>query len=130
MGLLGMLGGFLGTMFSSSKASDTAIDAIRKVGGLDDMAPEKRVTALLDYLKVTQGQSVTRRFIAFLMVSVYVLTILVYMVCNGLGILLGWSEYVIYANQTFALLTTVIKEPFNWVMVFYFGVQLKDMFKK
>jgi len=45
--MIGLIKGFVTTMFASSKAADTAIDGLRKLGGLDDMNGKEKAKFLI-----------------------------------------------------------------------------------
>ena len=128
--MFGALGGFIGTLFSSSKAVDTAIDGLRKVGGLDDMQPEQKVEAYLKALQATQKASYARRLIALLVTSLYALTILLWLLFEGIGIMLQLPEAQAYANSVFGLLKEVLANPFNIVLGFYFLVDFGSKMKQ
>ena len=61
------IAGFFSGLFSSSKLTDTAVDGIRKLGGLDEMSGKEKAQFLLDYINTTKHQSPSRRFIAISM---------------------------------------------------------------
>lgn len=59
--MLGLITSFIGGLLSSSRASETAIDYLRKAGSLDEMTAKDKSQWLLDYMQATKHQSPMRR---------------------------------------------------------------------
>jgi len=128
--MLGALGGFIATLFSSSKAVDVAADGLKRLGGLDDMSPQEKTDAYLKALSATQKASYARRFIALLVTSLYALCVLLWLLFEGVGMMLQVHEAQAYANSVFGLLKEVLANPFNIVLGFYFLVDLGAKMKR
>lgn len=104
-------------IFSSSKASDTAVDIVRKITGTDGMTDKEKAEFVIQYLEVTKNQSVARRIIGIGMFAVYSLFCLtwlgVYFFING--------EQVDHLQ---AFIKDMLLQPFNIVMGFYFTINI------
>ena len=118
------IAGFLGSLFNSSKLTDTAIDAMRKMGGLDEMADKEKASFLLSYIDKTKHQSETRRFIALVVVGIWAIMILLWLVMSGIGTLLEFSNFMMYAADIKLELKDLIKDPFTIILSFYFIVNI------
>lgn len=135
MSWLSAIGGFIGSMFSSNKLQDTAIDGIRKLGGLDEMTDKEKADWLLEYIDKSKHQSLMRRAIAFAFLVGFMLFTGVWLICTiifrvGLG--LGWSPALMgqmdmLADDIFAMTKEILLNPMNLVIGFYFAV---DMIKR
>ena len=115
---------FLGGLFSSSKIQDTAIDAVRKLGGLDDMNGKDKAQFLLDYMDKTKHQSETRRFIAIVLVGLYGLLCLAWLAGSVAGYAFGFAGGVEFAKQVIEFMAEIILTPFNLIMSFYFVINM------
>lgn len=113
MNILSILKG----IFSYSKASDTAVDIVRKVTGTDGMTDKEKAEFVLEYLKATSNQSVARRIIAVGVFSLYSVFCLTWLACyffaNG--------EQVDHLQ---AFIKEMLLQPFNIVMGFYFTINI------
>ena len=111
------------SFFGYSGVIDTAMKAVNKLGGLDDINQKERVEAFLAVLDKTKHQSPARRVISFIVaVTWFVLVV-------------AWLVMVLLGNTTEALeiktfMSEVIKEPFNYVIGFYFAVGILSGIKK
>jgi hypothetical protein len=121
---------FVGGLFSSSKAQDTAIDAVRKLGGLDDMNSKEKAQFLLDYMAATKHQSPVRRLIAFALTALYSLVVLLWLVYSGVGYLSSFTPAMELAGATRAFLETVLVQPFNILLGFYFVTNIAQRMGK
>lgn len=119
---------FIKSIFGSSKIVDTANDAIRKLGGLDDMNAKERAQFTLDYIAATKHQSPVRRAIATCMLigfmlfsGTWLLTTLFMWVYLFFG---GDAELAknldLLRDDVFNMLKEIILQPFNLVLSFYF----------
>lgn len=107
----------LKTIFSFSKAGDTAVDIVRKVTGTDGMTDREKADFVLEYLKVTSNQSVARRILAlgfFALYSVFCLTWL--------------GAYFFASGEQLDHIAAFIKEmlftPLNLIVGFYFTINI------
>lgn len=121
---------FVAGLFSSSKAQDTAIDAVRKLGGLDDMNSKEKAQFLLDYMAATKHQSPVRRLIAVALTATYSLIVLLWLVYSGVGYLGGYNAAMELAGATRAFLESVITQPFNIILSFYFVMNIAQKLGK
>ncbi len=106
-------------IFSRPKDASTIIDGAVK--GLDKMffTKEERADAnqklsewYLKYLAATQSQNLARRFIAMLVVGLWVL-----LVISGVAIR---SISVEYSEYIFKVLTEIVMQPFSIIIGFFF----------
>lgn len=118
--MLGILGSFIGGMFSSSKMQDVAIDGIKKLGGLDKMDDKEKADYLLKFMEATKHQSPMRRFIAFTLTIVYGLFVLSWLVAMGIGYGFDADAAVQFAAANREYFSDVLATPFSLVLSFYF----------
>lgn len=119
MNILSAIGGF----FGSSGFAKTAVDGLRKLGGLDDLNGMERVNAFERILTLTQNQSPARRMIAFIVCGIWATTIIFWLVNMQLG-------NVEQATAIKLFMTETIKEPFNYIIGFYFLTNIIAGIKK
>lgn len=108
---MGAIGSFFGRLFASPKTIDNAIDTIKNAGDALILTKEERVQynlkaveMFIEFLKVANdGGHLARRII-------------------GIMVALVWFIYSMTALviMNFSIIST-IAEPFNAVMIFYFG---------
>jgi len=115
---------FLAGLFSSTKMQDTAIDAVRKLGGLDDLNHKEKAQFLLDYMRETKHQSPVRRLIALLLTFAYVSVIIVWLVSAGSGYLLNYVPAMEYAGAVKLFMESTLTQPFNIILSFYFVMNI------
>lgn len=143
---------FVVSIFSSSRASDTAIDIIRNATGANDLTDSEKLKFILDYSEATKHQSPTRRFIAMLTVGGF-------MLFTGCWLFLGFiesayvflctdaetlakatasdnlsrikvSSIVSFRNEIYLMMKEVLAVPFSTVFGFYFVTQTFQSLKK
>lgn len=132
-----MLVDFIKGLFSSSKLVDTAVDGLRKIGGLDDMNPKDKAQFLLDYHNATKHQSPTRRLIAILFVVGLMLFTFIWLVATVLfriGMAFGWSPALngqmdLLADDIFMMCKEILFQPVNLIIGFYFAVDIARKIK-
>ena len=109
-----------GWLLGNSKAADKAVDGI--YNGLDmaiytdeekAIANNKILDFKIEYAKATQGQSISRRVIAFGVTFMWVLVGLLSLAANGAGFT-AFSEYAM------RFLVDVVMQPFSIIVAFYF----------
>jgi len=115
-----MLATFLAGLFSSSKATETAIYALRKMGNLDSMTDQEKAQFLLSYIEQTKHQSPARRFIAIATVSLWTFYMLMWIVMASIGYLANYMLAIELAGAIKVVLLEVIKDPFTIILSFYF----------
>lgn len=86
------------------------------------IASEKVSEFYLKYLAATQGQNLARRFIAVLVVSLWVLLIVCGVIVRAVS--LEFSEFI------FRVLVDVVMQPFSIVIGFYFLTHTVRAFQK
>lgn len=115
-----LIGGFVASVLGSSKASDTAIDAMRKLGGLNEMSDEQKAKYVLDYMSATRHQSPVRRFIALLTVGLWALCLIIWLLSAGIGYYGEFDSAINYAGQVKLFMTDTLATPANIIVGFYF----------
>jgi hypothetical protein len=134
--MLSAIASFIGGMFSSSKLQDTAIDGIRKLGGLDEMTDKEKAEFLLSYLSQTKHQSPMRRFIAFAFVAGFMLFTGAWLITTVLfrvGMGFGWSPALMgqldmLSDDIFAMTKEILLNPVNIIVGFYFVTDMAKRF--
>ena len=124
------LAAFFVSMFSSSKLQDTAIDGLRKVGGLDDMNQREKAEYILKYIEVSKHQSPIRRLIAFTLTSLYALVILMWLTTVVVGYVFDVPMSLELSGAVKMFMEDVIVQPFNIILSFYFVTQIATKFGK
>jgi len=127
--MLTALAGFFGGLFSSTKMQDTAIDAVRKLGGLDEMSAKEKSEFILQYMDRTKHQSEVRRFIALVLVILYGCIVCVWLLAGGVGYLASYTPALEYAGSVKIFLESVVVQPFNIILSFYFVMNIAGKLK-
>ena len=115
-------------LFGSTKVGDTAVDFVRKLGGLDELTDKEKLEAALAYMAATKHQSPTRRFIALAFVCGFMLFTFSWLVatvsfrlCAGLGCAPALSGQLdLLSDDLFAMIKELLSQPVNLVLIFYF----------
>ncbi len=126
--MLSVIASFISGLFNSSKATDMALDAIKKLGGLDEMTGKEKSDYLLAYLAATKHQSESRRFIALLVCGVWVLLLMVWVIASGVGTIGEFSNVMLYAADIKLVLLDLVNTPFTVVLSFYFVMNVAQKF--
>lgn len=131
----GAVAGFFGSLFSSSKLTDTAVDGIRKLGGLDEMSGKEKAQFLLDYINTTKHQSPSRRFIAIAMlIGLATFTgswLIMRIVAACVSYFGGDSTTLIIAcDDIYEMSKEVLLQPMNIIIGFYFVTDIAKRFGK
>lgn len=111
---------FFAGLFSSTKMQDTAIDAVRKLGGLDEMTAKERHDFFLKYVETTKHQSPVRRLIALMLTFMYALVILLWVVSSGVGYTWNITELMEWSGALKMFMESTVVQPFNIILAFYF----------
>lgn len=127
--------GFFGSLFSSSKLTDTAVDGIRKLGGLDEMSGKEKAQFLLDYINTTKHQSPSRRFIAIsMLVGLMIFTgmwLMMRIVATFIVYFGGDAQALLVAcDDIYAMSKEVLMQPMNIIIGFYFVTDIAKRFGK
>jgi len=118
------LAGFFGGLFSSTKMQDTAIDAVRKLGNLDEMSMQEKSDFLLQYMNATKHQSPVRRLIALVLSALFGLLIVTWLVAAGFGYYFNIVASLEFAGAVKMFLTDVVQTPFSIILSFYFVLNI------
>ena len=127
--------GFFGSLFSSSKLTDTAVDGIRKLGGLDEMSGKEKTQFLLDYINTTKHQSPSRRFIAIsMLIGLMIFTgmwLMMRIVAAFIVYFGGDAQALLVAcDDIYAMSKEVLMQPMNIIIGFYFVTDIAKRFGK
>ena len=122
--MLTALAGFFGGLFSSTKMRDTAIDAVRKLGNLDEMSMQEKSDFLLQYMNATKHQSPVRRLIALVLSFIFGLMIVTWLVAAGVGYYFDITVSLEFAGAVKMFLTDVVQTPFSIILSFYFVLNI------
>ena len=133
--MLNTLAAFVGGIFSSSKATDTAIDAVRKIGGLDDMNAKEKADWLLRYIETTKHQSPARRLIAVMMltgVMTFTGTWLLLRIAAAIVAYFDGDSGVLLTacDDIYEMCNNVLMQPMNIIIGFYFVTDIAKRFSK
>lgn len=115
---------FFAGMFSSSRLQDTAIDGLRKLGGLDEMNGKEKAQFILDYMNATKHQSIVRRLIALVMVGLFTAFVLTWLIAAGAGYYFDIQTSLEFAGAVKMFFESVILQPYNLILSFYFIVNI------
>lgn len=115
-------------LFGTTKVADTAVDFVRKIGGLDELSAKEKLDAAMQYMQATKHQSPTRRLIAKLFVCGFMLFTFVWLVATiafRLNAGLGGPEILteqlnLLSGDLFAMIKELLSQPLNLVLIFYF----------
>ena len=105
---------------------DSGMDIVDKVFYTKEEKAENRQKVMdyyLEYQRITSPQNRARRVIAFTVTGLFVLLVLAGVIANGLGS----GEFAKYIFETIDI---NIRKPFEYVVIFYFGVHLLRALKK
>ena len=115
---------FFAGLFSSTKLQDTAIDAVRKLGNLDEMSMQEKSDFLLQYMNATKHQSPVRRLIALVLSALFGLLIVTWLVAAGFGYYFNIVASLEFAGAVKMFLTDVVQTPFSIILSFYFVLNI------
>lgn len=119
-----MIGTILTALFSSSKVQDTAVDALRKLGNLDEMTMQEKAAFLNEMMVNTKHQSPTRRFIALVLSLLFFLLITTWLVAAGVGYYFNLTVSLEFAGAVKMFLADVVQQPFSIILSFYFVLNI------
>lgn len=121
---------FLASLFASNKVQDLAIDGIKKLGGLNEMTDKEKSEYVLRYMELTKTQSPVRRLIAFTLTALYSLVVVLWLLSAGVGYLVPYLPAQELSGAFKMFFESVIVQPFNIILAFYFAVGALDKFGK
>lgn len=111
---------FLASLFGSATIAEKAADGI--YNGLDKAiftdeeksdANKKVLDWMLEYMKATNPQNVSRRFIAIVVTLLWALLVIVMLAAKALGA-------DAFAEYSFGVMTDIVAVPFGIIIGFYF----------
>ena len=105
---------------------DSAMDIVDKVFYTKEEKAENRQKVMdyyLEYQRITSPQNRARRIIAFTVTGLFTLLLLTGVIANGLG-------SIEFAKYIFETIDINVRKPFEYVLIFYFGVHLLRALKK
>lgn len=120
---------FVKSLFAVDSVVNTATKIVDKIAGTDFTAKEK-AQFILDFQEKTKHQSPARRVIALSITFVWLLLILT----QAMAYVINWispnPEVLMLAKDMKMMMQDLIKEPFNYVIMFYFGAHIIAGIKK
>lgn len=136
--MLQLIGGFIGSLFSNSRASDTAIDIIRNVAGANELTDKEKLEFVTKHIEATKHQSPTRRFIAIMVVLGLMVFTGSYLIVSFIarfylffgGDVATAQHLFSLTNDIYLMAKEILLQPFNIVLGFYFVNQMITGFKK
>jgi hypothetical protein len=93
------------------------------------MTDQEKSEYLLKLMEVTKHQSPMRRLIAFLLTALFAVFAVTWLVAAGVGYYLDLQMSLEFAGAIRSYFEGVIREPFTWIVSFYFVVDLATKFK-
>lgn len=112
---------FISNLFSADKAVDTITKIVDKVAGTD-WTPKDRAEFALQYMEATKHQSPARRALAIGVGAVWIFFALFWLFATTAGHVLSVPFALDLAKDIEEYALSTIGEPFNYVIMFYFGI--------
>lgn len=120
---------FIKGLFAFDSVVNTATKIVDKIAGTDWTSKE-RAEFILSYQEKTKHQSPARRFIALAVTAVWFLIIVVMVLSYVIGNVIGSPEILMIGKDMKSIMSELIKEPFNYVIAFYFAVGVVNSLRK
>lgn len=120
---------FIKSLFGFDSVVNSATKIVDKIAGTDWL-PTDKADFIIRFQEATKHQSPARRFIAMAITLVWLLMILGWLIGTSLGLFAGLDSGIQFANAIKVFLSDTITEPFNYVIIFYFTVQILNGIKK
>ena len=122
---------FFGRLFSSPDVIEKSVDAVIKSGDMlvftdeeKSVAAQKTLDWLLEFHKASSGSQIARRYIAVMVVLVFLALVI------ACAVFVGFS-HTETAEALLGLITDTLVWPVSVIMVFYYGAgMVKDTYKK
>lgn len=121
--------GFIKGLFGFDSVVNSATKIVDKIAGTDWL-PKDKADFIIRFQEATKHQSPARRFIAVVITFVWLVMVCGWLVGTALGLFLGLQSGIQFANAIKVFLSDTITEPFNYVIIFYFTVQILNGIKK
>ena len=119
---------FIKSLFGMDAVVTTATKIIDKIAGTDWTSKEK-AEFVLEYQKATKHQSPARRFLATMVGIVWTFLIVALSLAYIAGNATGSPEVLMMAKDIKGIMADLIKEPFNYIIGFYFAAGIVNNFK-
>ena len=120
---------FLKSLFGFDSVVNSATKIVDKLAGTDWTGKEK-ADWIIQYMGATKHQSPARRFIAILLTIAWAILFLSWLIARLCGQMLDLQSATNVANAIKVFMSDTIKEPFNYVIMFYFAVAALNKFSK
>lgn len=120
---------FIKELFGIDAVVGSATKIIDKIAGTDWTSKEK-AEWIVQYMSATKHQSPARRFIAISVTLVWCLMIITWLSGVIVGQALDIKAATSIASAVKVFMADTIKEPFNYVIMFYFAVAALNKFGK
>ena len=121
--------GFIKSLFSVDSVVETATKIIDKVAGTDFTSKEK-ADWILKWQEATKHQSPMRRLISGGVFVVWFSMVMLWLINSMVGVWFGFDQGIQAANAIKVQMGSMIEQPFNLVIGFYFTVSILQGFKK
>lgn len=121
--------GFLKGLLGADKVVDSAMRIVDKIAGTDFTSKEK-AEFVLNYQRETKHQSPARRFIAIALTCTWVAMVALYIAGLVIEHLLAIDGAAGFSVALKGFMYENLKEPFNYVIMFYFGIAALNGIKK
>jgi hypothetical protein len=120
---------FVKSLFGFDTVVNTATKIVDKIAGTD-WTPKDKADFLINYANATKHQSPARRFIAMLVTIVWFVLVLIMALSYVAGNAISSPEILMIAKDVKTMLADLIKEPFNYIIMFYFAMGILNGVKK
>lgn len=122
MSILATLAG----LFATQKAADTALSIVERIS-TSGMTDQEKADFIIRYQESTKHQSPARRVIAMMVAGFWLLVGLTWLALVVLSI---WFDVIDQIRMVRQFAAETIKEPFNFVIMFYFAMGAVTNFRK
>ena len=117
------------SFFGSTKVADSAAKIVDKLAGTD-WTPKDKADFFLNYMEATKHQSPARRVIAIGLSAFWLLLGLLWVINTMLGHYLTLEAGTASALDIKLFMADNLKEPMNYVIMFYFGIAAVQAIRK
>ncbi|CAH9016129.1 putative TMhelix containing protein [Vibrio phage 137E35-1] len=120
---------FIKNLFGFDSVVNTATKIIDKVAGTD-LTPTQQLDFVIKYQEVTKHQSPARRFIAIMVSLVWVALLALMVAFYAAGKMLDIQAAIDVSEYVKTIMADLIKEPFNYIIGFYFVIAVANGIRK
>lgn len=120
---------FIKGLFGFDSVVNTATKIIDKVAGTD-LTPTEQLDFVLKYQEATKHQSPARRFIAIMVTLVWVFLLALMVGFYIFGSMFNVDSSIEVSIYISNVMAELIKEPFNYIIGFYFVIAVANGIRK